>query len=207
MGFMRSKAQQARELENKGHSMRQELNRLQQSGLAHHQAEQLAREILVLQQEHHDAVRIAVAFEALDNLQGFYETAGTHEPNETEHLQQLWDAVPLNMFDMIQQKTPAWMALRNRHLFTGSGAFSLLLCGAGRPQHYAQWGISIPSYRKCVLQSCIIKTPTSELHGAHGHFRAARQHTMQYYHLQACPMQFKQRNSRHVLTQQQEEWA
>jgi hypothetical protein len=66
---------------------------------------------------------------ALGSLEQYFED--TRNDRDGEKSQQLWAELPLYMHEMIVQKSHAWLALRSRHLVTGSSAFNLLLCGAG----------------------------------------------------------------------------
>jgi hypothetical protein len=75
------------------------------------------------------AEEAASSLTALENLERYF--ADTGEDRDEEKSQQLWAMLPLNRQEMIVQKSPAWLALRSRHFFTGSTAFSLLLCGTG----------------------------------------------------------------------------
>jgi hypothetical protein len=86
----------------------------------------------------------ADSLRALKKVESYFENAGSEKNDERS--QQLWVELPLHLQEMIPQKSLAWLDLRSRHLFTGSSAFLLLLCGTGGRQQYA-W---IPPFRRGV---------------------------------------------------------
>jgi hypothetical protein len=82
----------------------------------------------------------AVSLTALERLESYFESNTRTE----EQSQQLWAELPLHLQEFIPQRSLAWLDLRSRHLFTGSSAFLLLLCGTGGRQH-RDW---IPAFRR-----------------------------------------------------------
>jgi hypothetical protein len=109
----------------------------------HQQADQLQAWIegkLKPQLQH--AQGAATSLTALEKLEQYF--ADTRQDRDEENSQQLWAQLPLHMQEMIVQKSPAWLALRSRCFFTGSTAFSLLLCGTGGKRY----GNLIPQFRK-----------------------------------------------------------
>jgi hypothetical protein len=73
-----------------------------------------------------------------------------------QDMEPVWASLPPTYYEFIPQRSAAWSAVRSRHLFTGSSAFSLLLCGTGPPSemfgtaamvNLKPW---IPNYRRRV---------------------------------------------------------
>lgn len=108
------------------------------AGHEHHCIQQLRLQL-------DDAEGTAAALKALDNLEAHYKGACSHADHQQS--QHLWDQLPRDMHDLVEQRTTAWLALRARYLFTGSSAFALLLCGAGGSQQFS-W---MPAYRSGTL--------------------------------------------------------
>jgi hypothetical protein len=117
-------------------------------------AQQIAAQAQGVPQPAPGQLQAQADLEALHKLEQHFQRTATHEVDE-EETQRFWSQFPVHLYELVEQKSPAWLSLRAMHFFTGSSAFYLLLGGTGTKMQYDEFGLYIPDYRRGAFQKLL----------------------------------------------------